>query len=312
MYKVIEYNKYPEKYIKSLPLFENLPSYKYLFSSREWIETYLKIYSVKNSFLFLSEADKSFFSLSLADNRIFFTGDPFNDFNGFYPFFSTYKFVDIVSFILSFLGDKNVMLNSMIDERTEDFKRQIFKNSFFEESLGLSIRCANQKEYLGRVSKRIFDMYTKHKNKLKFFRLSGDDLPFHKHILEFLLKTRRDNLILKKPKEFNPSFELSFDNFIRTLLEVPSFKGSVIVDCCMVGEDVLAANLNFLHKSNLICYLRSCVDNGNNISLGLILDVWSNLFSIKGGITCIDYTRGNEFYKYRLGAEEYKLINFIH
>ncbi len=70
-------------------------------------------------------------------------------------------------------------------------------------------------------------------------------------------------------------------------------------------------SLNFIKDKNIICYLRAHIPSSNEVSYGLVLDYWSNSKNFCEGIEIIDLTRGNEPYKYRLGAVEYQLKNFV-
>ena len=63
--------------------YQDLKNYRYLFSSREWLSSYLYIYKTERNFLvpLSSCSTQSDTIFTILDGRVVFTGFPFNDFN---------------------------------------------------------------------------------------------------------------------------------------------------------------------------------------------------------------------------------------
>jgi hypothetical protein len=288
--------------------------YRYIFASREWLLSFLEIYKPEDNFLILSQNYHNYFSLSIIDNNLVFTGDPFNDFNGVFVKNTQdkYNFKEIIHYFLK-IGFDIKFFNLFED----CFINELLKiDNILEASptIGLKILCkGGSSTYNIIVSKRIHKMYTKFSEKLIFFRIFGDEIKNNSYILNNLFSNRRNKLLSKKKEEYNLSFEHSFDEFIKTLISFDTIFKNVFIDYCVHKDTgiIMASTLNFVKDKKVICYLRAHAQLDNTISYGLILDYWSNNENFHDGVEIIDLSRGNEFYKYRLGAKEYKLANFV-
>lgn len=286
--------------------------YRHLFASKEWLLSFLEVYKPKRNFLIKSENSKNYFSLSEINNQLILTGDPFNDFNGVFVGDSKnqYDFKKIIQCFseLSY----SIKWTNLFEPR---FLEELSENGELQEGVvGLKIlRDEKYQEYGNLVSSRIRRMYDRFSKDLVFYRIFGVDIKNNPITLKNLLSTRRGKLLDKRKEEYSLSFEEKFSEFITNVVSFNSIWRNVFIDYCIIRDTgvIVASSLNFLKDRNTICYLRAHVPSRNNISYGLILDYWSNSKNFHDDIEVIDLTRGDEYYKYRLGAIEYNLNNFI-
>lgn len=291
--------------------YRDTANYRYLFASKEWILSFLETYKPEQNFLIRSEDSKNYFSLSELNDELIFTGDPFNDFNVVFTGDSEdqYNFKKIIQYF-SESGYKikwvNLFESSLIKKLSESGELQ-------EGVISLQIlNSGTLQNYDNLVSDRICRMYNRYSEGLEFCRIFGRDIKSNPGILMDLLSTRHNKLLERKKDEYNLSFDKEFDKFITSVIDFSSIWGNVFIDYCVNRNNgtVMAASLNFIKDKSTICYLRAHAPSDNKISYGLILDYWSNNKNFDDGVKVIDLTRGDEPYKYRLGAVEYKLNNF--
>lgn len=292
--------------------YRNTLDYRHLFASKEWLLSFLEIYKPKRNFLINSENGRNYFSLSELNNQLIFTGDPFNDFNGIFVSDSKdqYDFKKIIQCFSE--SGYRIKWANLFEPR---FLEELSKNGELQEGVvGLKIlRGEKSQDYGNLVSGRIRRMYDKFSSDLVFFRIFGADIKNNQIILKNLLSARRGKLLEKKKEEYNLSFGEEFNEFITNVVSFNSVWGNVFIDYCISRDNdtVMASSLNFMKDKNTICYLRAHVPSKNAVSYGLILDYWSNIKNFHDDIKIIDLSRGDESYKYRLGAIEYKLNNFV-
>lgn len=294
--------------------YRNTRDYRYLFSSKEWLLSFIEIYSPQKSFFVQSRDKHNYFSLSISDNQLFFTGDPFNDFNGIFVHDSNdiYNSQEIIGYFTG-LGYKASWLHLFEKRLLSDLKKSAQGIVKENSEVGLKITVNKDIEsYNNIVSKRILRMYQKLSDRFSFFRAFGDGVNNNHSLLETLLAQRRNKLLTKKSEEYNQSFEPKFNEFIKKLVSFPSLWENVFLDYCIDKKtrEIVALTSNFIKDKSVICYLRAHAQSANDISYGLILDYWSNAKNIHDGVEIIDLSRGNESYKYRLGASEYYLSSF--
>lgn len=294
--------------------YRDTSDYRYLFSSKEWLSAFIDVYSPKENFLVLSKNERDYFSLSVFNNQIVFTGDPFNDYNGTSIDNSDaiYDFKKIMRYFID-LGYQIKWTNLFEQNLLEDLRTNGI-GTLQEADASLKIpRPEDTQSYDHLVSSRILRMYNKFSNGLSFYRVFGAEIYEKPYLLKTLLSSRQEKLITKKSKEYNRSFEPEFNKFIVKLVSFDSLSENVFLDYSVEREtnELLAMSLNFMNDKHIICYLRFHIPSSNAISYGLILDYWSNCKNFREGIDTIDLTRGNESYKYRLGSVEYRLKNFV-
>lgn len=296
---------------KFLLNYRDTADYRYLFASKEWILSFLEIYKPEQNFLIQSKNGRNYFALSAFNGELVFTGDPFNDFNAVFTRDSEdqYDFKDIIKYF-SESGYKinwtNLFESGLLRELSESSELQ-------EGVVGLQIPNSGMTQsYDNLVSDRIRRMYNRYSEGLEFCRIFGGDIKSNPGILKDLLSTRHDKLLERKKDEYNLSFDKEFDKFITNVIDFSSIWENVFIDYCVNRNNgtVMAASLNFIKDKSTICYLRAHAPSDNKISYGLILDYWSNNKNFNDGVKVTDLTRGDESYKYRLGAVEYKLNNF--
>jgi hypothetical protein len=297
---------------KFLLNYRDTVDYRYLFASKEWILSFLEIYKPQQNFLIQSKNGRNYFALSAFNSELVFTGDPFNDFNAVFTRDSEdqYDFKDIIKYF----SDSGYKIN-WTNLFESGLLRGLSESSELKEGVvGLKIPNSGMTQsYDYLVSDRICRMYNRYSEGLEFCRIFGGDIKSNPNILKDLLSTRHNKLLERKKDEYNLSFDKEFGDFITRIVGFSSIWENVFIDYCAERNDglVMAASLNFIKDKSTICYLRAHAESGSKISYGLILDYWSNSKNFNESVKIIDLTRGEESYKYRLGAIEYKLNNFV-
>lgn len=293
--------------------YRNTSDYRYLFSSKEWLLAFIDIYAPKENFFIQSKSTRNHFSLSIFDNQVVFTGDPFNDFNGVFINDSNdvYDFKEIVEYLANY--NHKIKWTNLFDQNLLDELEKNKKGTIQEAVIGLKILRENAKSYDCVISSRILRMYNKFSKYLSFYRVFGNEIHNRPYLLKTLLSNRQEKLLTKKNKEHNPSFEPKFNEFITKLVSFDSLWNNVFLDYCVDQKTskIVAMSLNFIKDKAIICYLRFHVPSSNETSYGLILDYWSNSKNFRESVEVVDLTRGNEPYKYRLGSIEYHLSEFV-
>ncbi len=310
--KIIEINtEASSEIVKSLRLTKELINYRYIFSGREWIQSYCHIYKPKNIVLITSACELLNYAVFVRNgSNLMFLGDPFNDFNGFYNIKN-----DQVAYYKPLLDyvKKNhltLRLNSLFEEDVSSH----FLNHATSKSRTNSLHIEPKNhQFVPLVSERISKMYYKGKESgLTFGReYLGIKTDQGKRLLSWLLDKRHNKLNSRKVEEMNDSFHKEFNNLIYQFCFTDTLKEHVYIDYCFDSSRLVACSLNLTHKHDSICYLRAHEQGSNDVSYGLILDFWSGLRNEREKYNIMDFTRGNEPYKYRLGAQEYYLQNII-
>lgn len=291
--------------------YRNTLDYQNIFSSKEWLLSFLAVYKPKINFIIQSNNRLNYFLVSVFNDEVVFTGDPFNDFNSVFIKAEDdfYNFAEIVKYF-SALGYK-VKLDNLFEPQLLELLSNI---GTVQDGVTCmkTVISENGQNYVALISKRIKQMYEKFSSELSFDRIFSNNEKFSP-ILADLLKMRQDKLLSHKKKECNLSFKDKFNEFITKLSGFDSLKENLFIDYCRSKDDggIMALSLIFAKDKGAICYLRAHVKLNNQISYGLILDYWSNRKNINEGVEVMDFTRGDESYKYRLGAKEYKLKNFV-
>jgi len=314
MRAIIEQYNYKDiaKINDSLIEYRNILDYQNIFASKEWLLSFLETYKSENNFLIQSINGGNYFSLSLFRDELIFTGDPFNDFNSVFTkdVINLYDFPEIVGYFLKL--NYRIKWNNL-------FEGPLIENLEKIDQINDGITCLKidglpkAYDYDALVSNRIRKMYERFSDNLSFHRIFADEIRDTPAVLYNLLQMRQEKLLDRKQNEYNTSFENKFNEFIIKLTRYDSLGENLFIDYCMDKNTsiIVSSSLNFVKDKKIICYLRAHAQSKNNISYGLILDYWSNKKNLEDGIKIIDFTRGNEFYKYRLGAVEYKLKNFV-
>jgi len=311
MFELIKF-KYDETFKISnyLKPFTTLRDYKYFFSSKEWILSYLNTYKPEENYFILFNKSKTsnYFVLERKGHILKFLGYPLNDFNGFYNLDVNVE-IDIDK-MLKFLKKESsaIYLDNLFEHSLyNDLSRHASKIS---QTISLRIFPKDGIHFCDLISNRVKKMFEKNHH-LTF----GRAFPYSKDVdnnflLTMLLELRQKKLFQKKSKFKNPSFDDKFKNLIREVYLNKTLNQNIYIDYCSSEKDILAMSLNILHSQNSLCYLRCHKNLGNQISIGLVLDYWSSRMNEINGLKLLDLARGDESYKYRLGASEYKLKNY--
>ncbi len=285
--------------------------YRNLFTSKEWLLSFLEIYKPDVNFLVRSNNNLNYFSLSVFNNELIFTGDPFNDFNCVFikDESDLYDFGAIVKYLSQLY--KKIKWYNLSELKLLKSLPNIGKVQDGITCLKIT-EVSEVQDYDVMISKKIKQMYEKFSNALSFNRIFGNEKQF-RPLLENLLQVRQDKLLNHKREGHNLSFEDKFNEFIIKLAGSGSLGENLFIDYCIDKNngEIVASSLNFIKDKKIICYLRAHAQSENHTSYGLILDYWSNRKNFGDGVKIIDFTRGDESYKYRLGAKEYKLKNFV-
>lgn len=312
---IIRYNKnFFEKIEDHLLDYHATSDYRFLFSSKEWIRAYIEVYNPSESFLIFSKGGNNYFSLTIGLEGFVFTGAPFNDFNGFQISRSD-DFFDFPEIITRLSGFHQKFIWEELFEKKQInslFEHSVKRNIWKEPTVSLKIT-KNTSPFESVISKRILKNYNKFAGGVVFKRVNGNELSEQKHLLQMMFEYRQTKLLNQRLGENSPSLGHNFKLFIEKLLYSDTISENIIFDYCYDHRsgDHLAFSLSFLKDNKTICYLRAHAPSKNQVSFGLILDYWSITTNFKLGIDTIDLTRGNEPYKYRLGAKEYFLENLI-
>lgn len=270
----------------------------------------MEVYDPTENFLIYSENKQNYFSLSVIDAKLVFTGDPFNDYNGVFIQDKSDPY-DLMPIVQHFTGTSfNIEWRNLFEKSFLKTLSKIGKVESGSSCLRVH-NTASLRDYDEVASDSIKKMYHENSSKLIFNRIFPNESEFDL-LLERILNVRQDKLQKYKMDQYNPSFDNEFKEFIANLTNFKTLQDHMFIDYCVSNEEgkLLAANLNFIKNDKTLCYLRSHTQSGNKVSYGLILDYWSNKKSINEGVDLIDYTRGDESYKFRLGAEEDQLKNF--
>ena len=283
--------------------YDQLRSYRYFFSSEEWIRAYLEVYQ-PSSVVLVTNSDN--YSLLLKEGSSYhFLGTPFNDFNGICNVKNSSSYHE--SFLANLMElDYPVILNNIFEE---ELMRMLEKTGRrLRPSSCVSVK-SSATGFACNISKRIKKMYIKHESSLSFRRIYAGDLS-QKDLVFFreMLKIRQRKLKSRRMGNYNPSFEAAFNQLITILFS--NNNKSIFMDACFLLEQPVAMALYFAHEKQLIHYIRMHEDCGNKISYGLLLDYWTAIQNDQECIHVWDLTRGNASYKYRIGGCDYELSNF--
>lgn len=281
----------------SLKSYRDLKDYRSLFLSKEWILAYCKIYNPKE-FIFVKSLhnEMDYFVLEVTNDDVHFLGDPFNDYN--YVNIPQNDLVEILLLIKS-LTKKRIIINCFPITLSIPY-------SSYRIDCGLHW-CSNGN--LDVISSKVLRMYKREKSNVVFTRVEPSSEKFKK-LLNKLLEERIKILKVKSIDGNDSSVNDTFSSFIKTLCSDSDISNNMHIDYGLCGDKIVSIGLNFRHGSNILYYLRWCYHASNRCSYGLIHDIENMQINRILGFRIIDFARGNESYKYRLGLIEYNLYNY--
>ena len=281
---------------RELQPYSHFDDYRSVFNSKEWILAYCKIYTPKEIIFVKATKTNIYFLLEIKDQEVHILGDPFNDYN--LLFIPPNDFMGIL-YLLKSKTNKSIKINclaSPLPVRLQNYRKDIgLKWHELEETI-----C---------ISPKLQKMYNRDKSKMLFFRVTPSDELFQS-ILSKLLLWRIDVLKTKNNEGNEDSINERFSRFITTLCLNESIKDNIFIDYGICGDEIVSIGFNFIHHKNILYYLRWCSHSSNRHSYGLLHDIMSMNLSLNMGYDNIDFARGNEAYKYRLGLVEYNLYNY--
>ena len=287
-----------EKYLKP---YSSLMNYRQLFMSKEWIQSYCSVYKPNKMVFVYNNNTKDYILFEKQGDTMCCLGDPLNDFN------------------LCCLWDADELEEwlNIIEQTKESEKERVLLNcittplcnhSFDTMSLGLMTELKTSQTR--RVSPKYKRMQKKHSDAIQYKRINAKSPRFNQ-LLDQLLIGRKVILSVRAPKDNSFSLDENFIAFIQNLCSQPSIQEFVFIDYGKVNDVIVSVVLFFLNHDSALYYLRWCMRSSNKISYGPLLDLWSiNQCSISG-FNIIDFSRGNDSYKYRLGFSDYKLYNYL-
>lgn len=266
-----------------------------MFVSKEWLVAYNGTFLPKKMIFVKSLQNASYFVMEVTNTSTHFLGDPFNDYNRIE--IPNDDLVELFKFI------KSLVMN--------DISISCFANKLsilskgYREDIGLKWQTPDTPI----VSSKLLRMYNREASKINFNRVRASDKIFA-FLLERLLDSRIKNLRAKDLEGNDASVNEMFSIFIKSLCSNITLTNNVFIDyCCSEGE-IVSIGLNFMHDTSVLYYLRWCCHGSNRCSYGLMHDIMSMRRNRSEGYRVIDYARGNEPYKYRLGLSEYNLFNY--
>lgn len=164
--------------------------------------------------------------------------------------------------------------------------------------------------YNQKISSKYKKMLERYGGIIKYNTVTPKDAHFNQ-ILEDLLIGRNTILSAKAPDDNRFSLDDKFKSFIHELTNKPSISENLYIDYGQVDNKIVSIVLYFRNQDCALYYLRWCVRSSNKISYGPLLDIWSINKCFADGCRIIDFSRGGDSYKYRLGFKEYLLYNYI-
>jgi hypothetical protein len=281
---------------------------KTIFSSKEWVRSFHEVYGESFPFLYDNQDHTPICYFDREKSCHVLPGSPFND---YWPLVDCKK--EILDEGISHL--RNICRKNKIKLLLENIPTEQISHFYASEMIpeityGAKIKLGNRTA----VSPRIVEQYEKAKDKLLFFRFFPSNQETFTEWLKVLLAHRHRKLNQHKKKEHNLSFEDRFDSFILKVCSSPTLSSKIYLDVSLLKEsgDFCAIGLFFVENERLHYYLRAHNQKlKTRLSFGLIFDYWFQEKARKAGLETIDYGRGDEAYKFRLGAQKYQLFNVL-
>lgn len=272
-----------------------LKDYRDLFVSKEWLAAYYGTFLPEKMIFVKSLQNASYFVMEVTNMSTHFLGDPFNDYNRIE--IPNDDLVELFKFI------KSLVMNDIC---ISCFTNKLsISSKVYREDIGLKWQSPD----MVILSSKLLRMYNREASKINFNRVTPSDEIFT-FLLDRLLDSRIKNLRAKDLEGNDASVNEMFSMFIKSLCGNITMINNVFIDyCCSEGE-VVSIGLNFMHGKSILYYLRWCYHGSNRCSYGLVHDIMSMSKNRSEGYRVIDYARGNEPYKYRLGLSEYNLFNY--
>ncbi len=287
-----------ERYLKP---YCSLMNYRQLFMSKEWIKSYCIVYKPNKMVFVYNTYTQDYILFEKQGSTLCCLGDPLNDFNlcNIREAHELEEWLHIIEQIKAI--DRTTITLNCVTTRLSN-------GSIDALTMGMMIDLiASQNRKISSKYKR---MQKKYCDTIQYNRITPNN-PIFTQVLDHLLIGRRMVLSAKAPDNNRYSLDERFTAFIQLLCSQHSLHDFVYIDYGIVGDSIVSIVLFFQNNNDALYYLRWCLRSSNKISYGPLLDLWSINQDFLKGYHIIDFSRGNDSYKYRLGFNEYKLYNYV-
>ena len=287
-----------EKYLKP---YSSLINYRQLFMSKEWIQSYCSVYKPNKMVFVYSNNTKDYILFEKQGDAMCCLGDPLNDFNlyGLWDADELEEWLNIIEQTKKSAKER-VLLTCITTP--------LCNHSFDTISLGLMTDLITSSEL--QISPKLKRLQRKYDASIQYERINAQS-PLFSQLLDQLLFGRKVVLIEKAPKDNAFSLDERFAKLIKMLCSQPTMQKCVFIDYGKFNGIIVSIGLFFHRNSCALYYLRWCLHSSNSVSYGLLQDLWSIRQCALDGCLIVDFSRGDEPYKYRLGLKEYKLYNYV-
>lgn len=280
--------------------YSSFMDYRQIFMSKEWIQSYCAIYRPTEIVFIRNNSTFEYIVFEKSGDRLFCLGDPLNDFNMSELLYEEEfkKWINILSTDEK-VKAHNVVLNCLttsIDNCASDM-------------LFCGLKTNLVKSQCRKISPKYIKMQKRYGDTIIYNRISPRESNFCT-VLNLLLSQRKVVLLKKADDNNRFSLDIRFDSFIRFLCAQHSIQENIFIDYGIVKERIVSIVLSFINNGGALYYLRWCLRTTNRISYGPLLDLWSINQCKLNGINIVDFSRGNDSYKYRLGFDEYNIYNY--
>ncbi len=181
-----------------------------------------------------------------------------------------------------------------------------------EQCLRIDCRWPNGEAYFRNLNRKARSNHTRGKRIIEeiggtavFRRIEGDEDPGP--ALVWLLEMKRDWLMKRDPAS---PLLASDAGLLRALMEVSLQIGIGTLFVIESGNAIVAASLNFLYDAKMQAYVMSYDPAFERASPGTILMVEYSKWAFDRGLRHMDFLRGDETFKFRLGNAETVLDGF--
>lgn len=173
------------------------------------------------------------------------------------------------------------------------------------------------------VSKTLYEknLPSSSKKKFKYYRRRAlENNLFHFELLSiesidsyiYWFKRHKQNLWVKfntvLPEEMKKE---SFFDFLQSIIVTLFLENKVIIPSLKKGDQIVAMGIYFLHNQTMSKYIQAWDYSYKNYNIGTVLDWEMIRYCIDANYCIFDLGRGDEAYKYKFGAQEIKLANFL-
>jgi hypothetical protein len=294
---------------------------RYLFGSKEWIKSFSSTFQVNKPIIIkivgnrLANSQYIGFQTSADEANILEPiGTPYNDYNFLsLPDQSNKELIFSGLEELQSEGYKiniDLLFNKNEVSSLDEFSKSKEGKFKVKESQMPSVYCEyiekdNDNKVDKKFSKKLLDRIKRQlvREKLTIKIINGSNLDF-KRSLKRLLYHRKDNFFSQNKEDSISAFSTKFDRFVTALTNVKSIKPRCCIYELYLNKKYAASDLYFYENSYFLAYLGSFNRKLSKLSPGMVLTYLIHRdLSEKHKNVIIDYTRGDEPYKFRIGGK---------